>query len=93
VSTDSGAYPAWPSDDKTIFFKDFNDDFWRCSLHVNGTEMEVGTPEHLFHANQPGLGVPFDITPDGKLVLVNLAEDEVVTPLKVMTHWTNLLKK
>jgi Tol biopolymer transport system component len=93
VSIDSGAYPAWSADGKNLFYKDFNDDFWVAPVKPVGDDMEVGTPQHLFHANQPGLGIPFDVSPDGQRLLVNLAEDEVVTPLKIMTNWPELLKK
>jgi len=93
VSTAFGAYPAWSADGKSLFYKDTNDDIWMCPVHANGTEMEVGTPQHLFHANQPGLGIPFDVSPDGKRLLVNLAEEQVVTPLKLMTNWPGMLGK
>ncbi len=93
VSVDSGSYPAWSRDGKNLFYKDFNDDFWVASVKANGDEMEVGTPRRLFHAGQPGLGVPLDVSPDGQRLLVNLAEDEIVTPLKIMTNWPELLRK
>jgi Tol biopolymer transport system component len=93
VSVDSGSYPAWSGDGKNLFYKDFNDDFWVAPVKANGDEMEVGTPRRLFHAGQPGLGVPLDVSPDGQRLLVNLAEDEIVTPLKIMTNWPELLKK
>jgi eukaryotic-like serine/threonine-protein kinase len=93
VSSAIGAYPAWSGDGKNLFYKDFNDDFWVASLKFAGDEVEAGTPEKLFHANQPGLGIPYDVSLDGQRVLVNLAEDEVIAPLKIMTNWPAVLGK
>lgn len=93
VSTDSGAWPMWTANDKEIFYKDFNDNFWICPVHIHGDDLDVGTPRQLFHVPQPGLGVPFDLSPDGQRVLVNVSEEEANSPLKIMTSWLSELKQ
>jgi serine/threonine protein kinase/WD40 repeat protein len=93
VSTNFGSYPAWAKGGKELFYKDFNDDFFVCPIGVQGNDLVIGIPQQLLHANQPGLGLGFDVAADGERLLINLAEDEVATPLKIVTNWPALLKK
>jgi Tol biopolymer transport system component len=93
VSTNSGAYPAWSGNAKELFFKNLLDDIFVCPVTVKGAEIEVGTPQKLFHAASPGIGTAFDVTSDGKRILVNHSEEEVQGPLQLVTNWTEELKK
>jgi hypothetical protein len=55
--------------------------------------VEVGSPQHLFHAASPGLGESFDVSADGKRLLVNHSEEEVQAPLQLVSNWPSELKK
>jgi hypothetical protein len=57
------------------------------------SEIEVGTPQRLFHAASPGIGVPFDVTSDGKRLLINHSEEEAQVPLQLVTNWPGELKR
>jgi serine/threonine protein kinase len=93
VSSGGGSYPAWTGNGKELFYVDLGSDFYVCSVSPKGSEIEIGTPQHLFHASTPGIGVPFDVSSDGKHLLVNHAEEEAQAPLQLMTNWTAELKK
>jgi Tol biopolymer transport system component len=93
VSTNSGAYPAWSGNGKELFFKNLTDDILVCTVTPKGSEIEVGTPQKLFHAASPGIGVAFDVSSDGKRVLVNHSEEEAQGPLQLVTNWRGELKK
>jgi Tol biopolymer transport system component len=93
VSTNGGAYPAWSGNGKELFYKNLADDLFVCPVTPHGSEIEVGTSEHLFHAASPGIGVSFDVSSDGKRLLVNRAEEEGQTPLHLVTNWLAELKK
>jgi eukaryotic-like serine/threonine-protein kinase len=93
VSANGGAYPAWSANGREIFFNNLSDDIMGCTLAPKGADVEVGTPQRLFHASMPGVGTGFDVSPDGKRVLVNLAEGETAAPLKVISNWPAQLKK
>jgi hypothetical protein len=93
VSTSSGAYPAWSANGKELFYESVTSDYYACPLRVNGAEIEVGTPQRLFHTSTPGLGISFDVAADGKRLLVNHSEEEAQVPLQVMTNWLAELKK
>jgi hypothetical protein len=93
VSANSGAYPTWSGDGKELFFKNLTDDILVCAVTPKGSQIEVGTPQKLFHAASPGIGVAFDVTSDGKRVLVNHSEEEAQRPLQLVTNWPAQLNK
>jgi serine/threonine protein kinase/WD40 repeat protein len=93
VSTNGGAYPAWSGNGKELFYKNLADDLFVCPVTPHGSEIEVGTSQHLFHAASPGIGVSFDVSSDGKRLLVNRAEEEGQAPLHLVTNWLAELKK
>jgi serine/threonine protein kinase/Tol biopolymer transport system component len=93
VSTDVGAFPTWGPNGKEIFFKALGDDLFACTVTAKGSEVEVGAPRHLFHASMPGVGMPYDVSADGKRFLVNLGEEETPAPLELELNWPAELKK
>lgn len=93
VSTNGGAYPAWSGNNKELFYENLNSDVFVCSLTPKGSELEVGTPQRLFHAAAPGVGIPFDVFKDGKRLIVNHSEEEAQAPLQLVTNWPAELKK
>jgi Tol biopolymer transport system component len=93
VSANSGAYPAWSGNGRELFFKNLSDDILVCTVTPKGSEIEVGTPQRLFHAASPGIGVSFDVSSDGKRLLVNHSEEEAQVPLQLVTNWPAELKK
>ncbi len=93
VSANSGAYAAWSGNSRELFYKDIVDDVFVCPVTPKGSELEVGTPQHLFHAASPGIGIPLDVSSDGKRLLVNHSEEATQAPLQLVTNWPAELKK
>jgi len=93
VSSGGASYPRWSGNGQEVFFNNLNDDFFSCPLTFKGSEIEVGTPQRLFHASMPGIGVPYDVSADGQRFLVNLAEEEGAAPLFLVVNWPAELKK
>ena len=93
VSSGGGAYPAWSGNGKELFYVSLADDFFVCRLALKDSDIEVGTPEHLFRAALPGVGTPFDVSSDGKRLLVNHSEEVAQVPLQLITNWPAEVKK
>jgi eukaryotic-like serine/threonine-protein kinase len=93
VSANNGVMPAWSGNGKELFYRNATDDFFSCPITVKGSEVVVGKLQRLFHASTPGIGVSFDVTLDGKRLLVNHADEEVQSPLHLVTNWPAELKK
>ena len=93
VSESGGFWPAWRGDGKELFYADLHDTFFACLVTPKGSEMEVGTPQRLFNAPVPAIGQAFDVSSDGKRLLVNRSEEEAEAPLQLLTNWLAELKK
>jgi hypothetical protein len=93
VSSGGGFWPVWRGDGKELFYADLHDDFFACVVAPKGSEIEVGTPQHLFHTPVPAVGIAFDVSTDGKRLLVNHIEEEAQVPLQLVTNWLTQLKK
>jgi Tol biopolymer transport system component len=93
VSGNGGTHAAWSGNGKELFYKDQTDDFFVCLISAKGAEVEIGKPQHLFHASTPGIGLSFDVSLEGKRLLVNHADEEMQAPLHLITQWPAQLKK
>ncbi len=93
VSSNGGYYTAWSGNGKELFYTDLTDDFLACPVTPNGSEIEVGTAQHLFHTPLAAFGVLFDVSSDGKRLLVNHTEEGAQGPLQLVTNWPAELKK
>ena len=85
--------PAWAGSGKELFYENLTDDVFVCTVEPKGAEIEVGTPQRLFHAASPGIGTSFDVSSDGQRLLVNHSEEETQAPLQLVTNWLAELKK
>ena len=93
VTTGGADFAAWRSDGKEIYVSTDLQQYTACSVNVNGNELQIGTPQGLFGANAAAIGVDYDVAPDGKRFLVNVAGDDTPTPLHLVMNWTTELKK
>jgi serine/threonine protein kinase/Tol biopolymer transport system component len=93
LSGNGGSYATWSGNSREVFFNNLNDEIFSCLLTPRGGDIEIGTPQKLFHASMPGIGTPYDVSPDGRRFLVNLAEQEGMAPLKIVFNWSSELKK
>ncbi len=93
VSSNGGYYAAWSGNGKELIYTALTDDFFACLVTPKGSEIGVGTPQHMFHTPLAAIGVLFDVSSDGKRLLVNHTEEGVQAPLQLVTNWLAQLKK
>jgi eukaryotic-like serine/threonine-protein kinase len=93
LTNGGSSYPVWSRSGKELFYKDLADDYYVLTFAVSENGPVLSAPTHLFHAAVSGVGVPFDVSQDGKRLLVNLSEDEGVTPLKLEVNWPARIPK
>ena len=53
----------------------------------------LNTKANVAPASTPGIGGPFDVSLDGKRLLVNHADEEMQAPLHLVTNWLAELGK
>jgi Tol biopolymer transport system component len=94
VSTNGGYQPQWSHDGKELYY--FNQ-ATRSVFAVPVKEMngglQFGAPQQIASnstSNQVGF---YDVTPDGKKILLNLVSQQVSQSITVMTNFTSGLKK
>ena len=55
--------------------------------------IEFGAARPLFTANFPPVGVPYDVSRDGKKFIIYAGQEATSTPLSLVLHWDTKLKK
>lgn len=78
---------------RELFFQSVTNDYFVCSVTAKGSDLTVGATEHLFHTSTPGIGTSYDVSSDGRRLLVNRSEEEAQAPLQLDTNWLAELKK
>jgi eukaryotic-like serine/threonine-protein kinase len=96
VSIEGARAPAWSRDSRELYFSRSNGDVMFGARVLPGADFRVATPESLFVHPQAMANLlrswytPFDVTPDGRFVLVRQAvrsERFSSSPLIVVEHW------
>jgi Tol biopolymer transport system component len=93
ISTAGGNVPLWRRDGKELYY--WGNDQMLIAVEVNsqGSDFQVGTAKPLFRLSSPALGIPYDVSPDGRRFLVNYLPEDTSTPLTLVVNWTAGLKK
>ncbi len=94
VSTDGGNRPRWSRDESELFFQTPDEKLMVVAVKL-APEFTASVPRPLIDPKIRQLfGIHYDISPDGKRILVNRAiEQPVVTPVTLVQNWTQGLGK
>jgi serine/threonine-protein kinase len=91
VTSGGGAYPQWGPDGRELFYISGDGMLTVVGLK-NGTDgLEPSSPQPLFPmATNEYTAAPYDVSPDGKRILVNQAQP--ISELDVVVNWPLLLR-
>ena len=92
VSTDGGAFPKWRADGKEIFYVTTGGKIMAAEVNGTGNHFEVGRPRLLFRTTLSAATPPYDVSSDGKRIVINTPGEEGNISLRVVVNWTTLLK-
>jgi len=94
ISTNGGSRPRWSRDGKRIYYVSLDGKLMAVDVSVAGDEFTAKVPRVVLQANMKRyVGNPFDISPDGHiLVTVSMNQGEPL-PLNLVQNWTAALKK
>ena len=90
VSTTGGSLPRWNRDGKEIFFLAPDDTLTVTPVNGQTSRFEVGTGRPLFkiHPRDARLDAyPYDVTSDGKRILVNALAEVFTPPITLIVNW------
>jgi len=94
VSTNGGYQPQWSHDSKELFF--FNQatrSVFSVPLKEVGGGLQFGAAQQLASNSTSSQVGFYDVTPDGKKILLNLVSQQVSQSVTVVTNFTAELKK
>jgi Tol biopolymer transport system component len=93
VSANGGTMAQWSTDGKELFFLDATQTLLAVPVRDAGGTLEFGAPQSLV-ARWTALGQPFyDVTPDGKKILLDRISQQVSSSVTVVTNFTEALNK
>ena len=94
ISLSGGKRPRWSHDGLSIFYINPQNWFVRTEITAKGSKVDVGKAKLLFHAFPREYAGTYDVSPDGKKIVLNsLTASEISPPTTLTVNWTALLKK
>ena len=93
ISANGGQLPRWSRDGKELFYFDPAITLFSVPVTDAGGALQFGTP-HAEVSNWTALSAPlYDISPDGKKILLDRMPQQVSQSVTVVTNFTAGLKK
>ncbi len=92
ISSDGGDIPRWRRDGKELFYLSPNNNVMAAEVDGKGNSFEVGRVQPLFTAHLNRSASAYDVAPDGKRFVVNVAPEEESLPLTLVVNWTARVK-
>jgi len=96
ISTTGGREPIWRRDGKALFYWAGNHEITEVQVSIQGEQFQVNAVQPLFKVAMPLVPMSsptYDVTPDGKRLIVNALQSEEEQPLTLVTNWTSLVHK
>jgi eukaryotic-like serine/threonine-protein kinase len=93
VSANGGTMPRWSKDGKELYYFDLTFSLFAVPVKVAGSALQLGTPQTLV-SNWTIPSTPlYDVSPDGKKILLDRVPQQVSQSVTVVTNFTAGLKK
>jgi serine/threonine protein kinase/Tol biopolymer transport system component len=92
VSARGGLQPRWSKDGKAFYYMDPTYNLFAVPVKDAGGALQFGTPQNLV-SNWSAPQVFYDVTPDGKKILLDRVSQQVSQSVTVVTNFTAELKK
>jgi serine/threonine protein kinase len=94
VSASGGEQPQWSRDGKELFYVDPTFTVYTVPVRESGDALQFGTPKVMIpSANWSAPSVFFDITPDGKKILLDRVDQQVSQSVTIVTDFGAGLRK
>ncbi len=94
VSASGGEQPQWSRDGKELFYVDPTFNVYTVPVRESGNALQFGTPKVMIpSANWSAPSVFFDLTPDGKKILLDRVDQQVSQSVTIVTNFAAGLRK
>ena len=98
VSTFGGGAPRWRLDGRELYYIAPDDKLMAAPIRTSGATLEPGTPVALFQTriygggNDPGIGIQYDVSGDGRF-LIDTVKEDATSSITLLQNWAPGLKK
>jgi hypothetical protein len=92
ISTDGGSSPTWSADGREIFYLDRDERLVVATVSARDG-FAVSDVRPLFAIQRGGQRRVYELSPDGRRILVNAAEEQTSSPFTVVVNWAAGLTK
>ena len=92
LSAHGGGRPKWSRDGKELYYMDPTYNLFTVPVKDVGGALQFGTPQRLV-SNWSAPQVFYDVTPDGKKILLDRVAQQVSQSITIVTNFTAGLKK
>lgn len=92
ISQAYGIESRWAADGKSIYFFD-SGGISQTQVSAKGSSFQVGSTQRLFAVSLPGQSTEYDVTHDGKRILLLTQGASSNEPLTLVQNWTAQLKQ
>jgi Tol biopolymer transport system component len=93
VSQNGGQEPRWASSGRELFFFAPDNRLMAAEVKTESGSFEIGAIRPLFQARQMGQTFRYDVARDGQRFLVNAGLKEELSPITLVTNWTDELER
>ena len=93
VSQSGGVEPRWSHDGKELFFFAPDNRLMAADVKTDAASFEIGAIRPLFQSRRMGESFRYDVSKDGQRFLVNAGLREELSPITLVTNWTEELEK
>ncbi len=90
ISTAGGSLPRWNRNGREIFYLAPNGTLMAATVDGSGTQFQVGATHPLFPIRPRTARLdayPYDVSSDGRRILVNNFLDELMPPISLIVNW------
>ena len=92
VSPNGGHFPLWGRDGKSLYYANINYTIFAVPVKQLNDTLQFGTAQQLV-SNTSTPVFFYDVSPDGKKILLNVISQQVNQSITVVTNWAEELKK
>ena len=92
ISPDGGRLPVWSADGRELFYRN-GLTMMVVTVDDPGASFKVGTPEILFDAAYDNIDNHYDVSTDGRFLMVRPDPNATADRLQVVLNWFEELKR
>jgi len=93
ASTAGGLWPRWSDDGTEIYYQSFAGNLMVVPVRTTGTGLTLAPAEELFSGPSAEDGGQYDVTADGRFLVIESIAEQAPEPITVLINWPAVLDR